>query len=166
MSNGLETWARCKCWFQSFYHFPLSCPQRHWKSPFFSSSYWPVSGPPPPSLAVSDNLPCTCLCQPITSLPYSIADAGNVMFSWSIGIQQDYIILRSARPQSEQMFVFQEAEPFMHNHYGYETHGFGGGSSFFGTHFGNAHHQSSSGRSCRTVTQRVGNMVTTYTQCS
>ncbi|PNF32615.1 DnaJ subfamily B member 9 [Cryptotermes secundus] len=68
-------------------------------------------------------------------------------------------------------FFQEEAEPFMHNHYGYEAHGFGDGSSFFGTHFGNAHqerrvHQSSSGRSCRTVTQRVGNMVTTYMQCS
>lgn len=69
----------------------------------------------------------------------------------------------SCQPES---FVFQEPEP-----YGYETHAFGGGSSFFGSHFGNAHHeskvhQSSGGRSCRTVTQRVGNMVTTYTQCS
>ncbi|KDR13012.1 DnaJ-like protein subfamily B member 9 [Zootermopsis nevadensis] len=44
-------------------------------------------------------------------------------------------------------------------------------NSFFGSHFGHSHHesrvhQSSGGQSCRTVTQRVGNMVTTYTQCS
>lgn len=58
-------------------------------------------------------------------------------------------------------------------------HGFGSRSSFFGSHYGHNQHNSfqnqeshssgysefSSGR-CRTVTQRVGNMVTTYTQCS
>lgn len=60
---------------------------------------------------------------------------------------------------------------------------FGSGSSFFGSHFGgqdhNGHHahhvhahsfaeasSQSSSRSCKTVTKRVGNMVTTYTQCS
>jgi len=68
-------------------------------------------------------------------------------------------------------FFHEEPDPFMHNQYGYETHAFGDGSSFFGSHFANAQHgsrvhQSSGGRSCRTVTQRVGNMVTTYTQCS
>ncbi|XP_049844566.1 dnaJ homolog subfamily B member 9-like isoform X1 [Schistocerca gregaria] len=46
------------------------------------------------------------------------------------------------------------------------------GSSFFGTHYGHnqqhshrSHSEFSGGR-CRTVTQRIGNMVTTYTQCS
>lgn len=81
-------------------------------------------------------------------------------------------------------FFQEEPESFTHNHYGYEPHMFGDGSSFFGSHFGyNAHHahhahhghhghhesrvhHNSGGRSCRTVTQRVGNMVTTYTQCS
>lgn len=52
---------------------------------------------------------------------------------------------------------------------------FGSGNSFFGSHFSNDIHKaqyhsyqqrSSSGGRCRTVTQRVGNMVTTYTQCS
>jgi len=53
---------------------------------------------------------------------------------------------------------------------------FGSQDSFFGSHFGddilNVHSQkqerfsSSSNKRCRTVTQRVGNMVTTYTQCS
>lgn len=81
-------------------------------------------------------------------------------------------------------FFQEEPEPFAHNQYGYEPHMFGDGSSFFGSHFGyNSHHahhshqahhghqesrvhHNSGGRSCRTVTQRVGNMVTTYTQCS
>jgi len=55
---------------------------------------------------------------------------------------------------------------------GFESHGFGGGSSFFGTHFGGrAHAQASASHSgensrCRTVTQKIGNMMTTYTQCS
>ncbi|KAK7791942.1 hypothetical protein R5R35_002431 [Gryllus longicercus] len=80
---------------------------------------------------------------------------------------------------------FYEEDDGFANH-GYEMpHGFGDGSSFFGTHFGHAHahahaqaqthsygnthehrSQQSRGRSCHTVTQRVGNMVTTYTQCS
>lgn len=57
-----------------------------------------------------------------------------------------------------------------------DPHRFGSGDSFFGTHFGQdppvyeqsrSHSQfSHQERSCRTVTQRVGNMVTTYTQCS
>ncbi|XP_022185661.1 dnaJ homolog subfamily B member 9 isoform X2 [Nilaparvata lugens] len=49
---------------------------------------------------------------------------------------------------------------------------FGSGSSFFGNHFGQEkreHEHSSSqrsgARSCRTVTQRIGNTVTTYTEC-
>nr|CAD7571459.1 unnamed protein product [Timema californicum] len=72
---------------------------------------------------------------------------------------------------------FQEPEPFM-NHFGREPHAFGGGNSYFGSHFGHrghaydskaqAHHfsRSSGGQSCRTVTQQIGNIVTTYTQCS
>ncbi|XP_077488734.1 dnaJ homolog subfamily B member 9-like [Amblyomma americanum] len=52
---------------------------------------------------------------------------------------------------------------------------FGGGDSFARSHFArhaqnhhaNVFHQRSSGGGhCKTVTQRVGNMVTTYTQCS
>lgn len=73
---------------------------------------------------------------------------------------------------------FEEDDTFA-NH-GYDSpHTFGDGSSFFGSHFGfgqqhaqgHVHsreqrsHQSH-GRSCHTVTQRVGNMVTTYTQCT
>ncbi|OXA38543.1 DnaJ subfamily B member 9 [Folsomia candida] len=74
---------------------------------------------------------------------------------------------------------------------GFDAHSFGGGDSFFGTHFGGGgghhhdghdhghHHQqqqafarfgghpnANSGNKCRTVTQKVGNMITTYTQCS
>uniref|UniRef100_T1JHN5 DnaJ homolog subfamily B member 9 n=1 Tax=Strigamia maritima TaxID=126957 RepID=T1JHN5_STRMM len=42
------------------------------------------------------------------------------------------------------------------------------GDSFFGGNFmeSHSHEAHSSSRSCRTVTQRNGNMVTTYTQCS
>ncbi|GFU22463.1 dnaJ homolog subfamily B member 9 [Nephila pilipes] len=53
---------------------------------------------------------------------------------------------------------------------------FGSQDSFFGSHFGDGDinkvrteqkvFSSSGGGRCRTVTQRVGNMVTTYTQCS
>lgn len=52
---------------------------------------------------------------------------------------------------------------------------FGGGDSFASSHFArhaqnhhsNMFHQRSGGQGhCKTVTQRVGNMVTTYTQCS
>ncbi|XP_054719995.1 dnaJ homolog subfamily B member 9-like [Uloborus diversus] len=53
---------------------------------------------------------------------------------------------------------------------------FGSQDSFFGTHFrgdvSNSHHtqtrafSSTNNGRCKTVTQRVGNMVTTYTQCS
>ncbi|GAB6029915.1 DnaJ sub B member 9 [Chamberlinius hualienensis] len=59
---------------------------------------------------------------------------------------------------------------------------FGSGNSFFGSHFGqnynsrhshqgHGHHRSAEMRSegsrtCKTVTQRMGNMVTTYTKCS
>lgn len=80
-------------------------------------------------------------------------------------------------------FLQEENEPFFENFFGEDPHRFGGGDSFFGTHFSqgtpmhkqqsHSHHSHShwtSGshheRSCRTVTQRVGNMVTTYTQCS
>ncbi|XP_076344123.1 dnaJ homolog subfamily B member 9-like [Tachypleus tridentatus] len=53
---------------------------------------------------------------------------------------------------------------------------FGSGDSYFGTHFGNHHmsdhqfrshhsHKSSGGSRCKTVTEKRGNMVTTYTQC-
>ncbi|XP_064489092.1 dnaJ homolog subfamily B member 9-like isoform X2 [Ornithodoros turicata] len=58
--------------------------------------------------------------------------------------------------------------PFGHE----EFDTFGDGNSFFGNHFGSmreqhfTQQQSSGGNRCRTVTQRVGNMVTTYTQCS
>nr|CAD7592377.1 unnamed protein product [Timema genevievae] len=73
--------------------------------------------------------------------------------------------------------LHQEPEPFM-NHFGREPHVFGGGSSYFGSHFGHRGHaydskahahqfsRSSGGQSCRTVTQQIGNIVTTYTQCS
>lgn len=53
--------------------------------------------------------------------------------------------------------------------------GFGNGDSFFRGHFGRhshdphfnmMHQHKSSHGNCKTVTQRVGNMVTTYTQCS
>ncbi|XP_054279634.1 dnaJ homolog subfamily B member 9-like [Macrosteles quadrilineatus] len=63
-----------------------------------------------------------------------------------------------------------------------DPHRFGGGSSYFGSHYGGGHHnhheprayqQQSRWRSsghtgtrCKTVTQRIGNTVTTYTQCS
>lgn len=66
--------------------------------------------------------------------------------------------------------------------FGAEDHMFGGGDSFFGSHFRQAHHheevdhngysyarghqEGGGGSRCRTVTQRVGNMITTYTQCS
>lgn len=79
-------------------------------------------------------------------------------------------------------FFEEDHDPFFGNFFGEEDpHRFGGGDSFFGTHFGQGtpmHKQSQSHshshwnsgshheRSCRTVTQRVGNMVTTYTQCS
>lgn len=67
-----------------------------------------------------------------------------------------------------------EESPF---HFGgfQDFHQFGGGDSFFGNHFGHRaapmqdhfRQQSfSSGGRCKTVTQRVGNMITTYTQCS
>lgn len=71
---------------------------------------------------------------------------------------------------------------------GPEEHAFGGGDSFFGSHFRQAHphaenndaaghsyaasrgghHEAGGGGGgrCKTVTQRVGNMITTYTQCS
>lgn len=55
-------------------------------------------------------------------------------------------------------------------HNGFDT--FGNKDSFFGTHFGSnmqrqhfTQHSGGEGR-CKTVTQRRGNMVTTYTQCS
>ncbi|CAM1332397.1 DNAJB9 (predicted) [Pycnogonum litorale] len=86
--------------------------------------------------------------------------------------------------------VFTEMDNDDFQHFGFtgfddshEFHEFGGGDSFFGTHFGGSNHlhdgdvhhsqhsehaytQQSGGSKCRTVTQRVGNMVTTYTQCS
>lgn len=43
---------------------------------------------------------------------------------------------------------------------------FGSGESFFGSHFMKQQQTHRSGGRCRTVTQRVGNTVTTYTQCS
>lgn len=63
---------------------------------------------------------------------------------------------------------------------GHEGHAFGGGDSFFGSHFGGGHHAMhafddmgsfdhfSSRRSgnCRTVTKRMGNTVMTMTECS
>lgn len=69
---------------------------------------------------------------------------------------------------------------------GPEEHAFGGGDSFFGSHFKQPHPHAEAndgghsyaasrgggggggggGDRCRTVTQRVGNMITTYTQCS
>ncbi|XP_066997293.2 dnaJ homolog subfamily B member 9 [Anabrus simplex] len=79
---------------------------------------------------------------------------------------------------------FQEEGPYFNEQF--EPHTFGGGNSFFHSHFGHGQHsqhshrvhhaphvhshaehsQFSGSRSCRTVTQRIGNMVTTYTQCS
>jgi len=74
---------------------------------------------------------------------------------------------------------FNDMDPF-----GPEEHAFGGGDSFFGSHYRHSHHEEAGGYSyaarshhdgggggggdgrCRTVTQRVGNMMTTYTQCS
>ncbi|XP_075219355.1 uncharacterized protein LOC142323502 isoform X2 [Lycorma delicatula] len=78
--------------------------------------------------------------------------------------------------QDDMLFVFDN-----------EPHGFGGGDSFFGSHFGhhgNENHrdnyenvqgysgryqqqqqQQQQGRQCRTVTQKVNNIVTTYTEC-
>ncbi|CAG7717716.1 unnamed protein product [Allacma fusca] len=79
--------------------------------------------------------------------------------------------------------------------FGFENHMFGGGDSFFGTHFNGHHHahehtheqahhaahshghihrhagfnhqsQTTQEGRCKTVTQQVGNMITTYTQCS
>ncbi|KAG8245170.1 DnaJ sub B member 9 [Homalodisca vitripennis] len=79
---------------------------------------------------------------------------------------------------------FEDDEPGFGEFFGdRDPHQFGSGSSFFGTHFGggrpqpqqhHAHwghshghaHARAQGTRCRTVTQRVGNMVTTYTQCS
>ncbi|XP_065216619.1 dnaJ homolog subfamily B member 9-like [Planococcus citri] len=56
---------------------------------------------------------------------------------------------------------------------GGEKHRFGGGDSYFAQHFsggggggGGFQRQQSSGRNCRTVTQRVGNTITTYTTCN
>lgn len=57
---------------------------------------------------------------------------------------------------------------------GGERHRFGGGDSYFGQHFGGGggdgggfqRQQASTGRNCRTVTQRVGNTITTYTTCN
>lgn len=59
-----------------------------------------------------------------------------------------------------------------------EPHGFGGGDSFFGSHFGaemkknvyessyGGHQkQQGQGRHCRTVTQRINGVVATYTEC-
>ncbi|CAN7937277.1 unnamed protein product [Ixodes hexagonus] len=43
---------------------------------------------------------------------------------------------------------------------------FGNGDSFFGSHHFSSQQRKSSQSNCKTVTQRVGNMVTTYTQCS
>ncbi|KAF4532914.1 hypothetical protein B566_EDAN001518 [Ephemera danica] len=78
-------------------------------------------------------------------------------------------------------FFQEDDESMFNNPHGFDPHTFGDGSSFFGSHFSshfnshNAHHDSkhssqhvhsSGGQTCRTVTQRVGNMVTQYTQCS
>ncbi|XP_063218853.1 dnaJ homolog subfamily B member 9-like [Bacillus rossius redtenbacheri] len=83
-------------------------------------------------------------------------------------------------------FVFEDIfmeDPFM-NFFGQDEHTFGDGSSFFGSHFSqgghaNAHagsqfssvhssHHSERqkrGQTCYTRTERVGNTVTTYTEC-
>jgi len=77
----------------------------------------------------------------------------------------------------------EEEDPF--SDFGFDNFDhFGRGDSFFGSHFSNqdghrVHVSSqefeggfarssgfSSGKRCKTVTQKVGNMVTTYTQCS
>lgn len=98
-------------------------------------------------------------------------------------------------PWTLTVFVLQD-EPGFGEFFGGDggdPHRFGSGSSFFGSHYGSGregghHHQpqghwghqqrqqsqghwgqqqhQQAGGSCRTVTQRVGNMVTTYTQCS
>ncbi|KAK7580687.1 hypothetical protein V9T40_001316 [Parthenolecanium corni] len=53
-----------------------------------------------------------------------------------------------------------------------DSHRFGGGSSFFGQHFGGGggdiyrQRSSQSGSRCKTVTQKVGNTITTYTTCT
>ncbi|ODM92157.1 DnaJ subfamily B member 9 [Orchesella cincta] len=72
---------------------------------------------------------------------------------------------------------FNDMDPFG----GPEEHEFGGGDSFFGSHHFRHHGEGHAGgysyaasegshsggeNRCRTVTQRVGNMITTYTQCS
>ncbi|XP_034239582.1 dnaJ homolog subfamily B member 9-like [Thrips palmi] len=86
-------------------------------------------------------------------------------------------------------FSFDSMFPEDHNSF-FQEHTFGDGSSFFGSHYGGhsdhhenhyAHHQQahqghrrqqhqgghfSEQRACKTVTQRVGNVVTTYMQCS
>lgn len=88
-------------------------------------------------------------------------------------------------------FSFDGMFPEDHNSFFEDHHSFGDGSSFFGSHFGGhsdhhenhyAHHQQahqghsqrprnqgshfSEQRACKTVTQRVGNVVTTFMQCS
>uniref|UniRef100_A0A1B6M6H2 DnaJ homolog subfamily B member 9 n=1 Tax=Graphocephala atropunctata TaxID=36148 RepID=A0A1B6M6H2_9HEMI len=98
----------------------------------------------------------------------------------------------SGRHHQQQNFFsfndfFEEDEPGFGEYFrGGDPHRFGSGSSFFGSHYSGgqpqqqpvhqAHwghaqaqghaHAHAQGSRCRTVTQRVGNMVTTYTQCS
>ncbi|XP_065348238.1 dnaJ homolog subfamily B member 9-like [Cloeon dipterum] len=89
----------------------------------------------------------------------------------------------------EDFFEEPQHEQFFGSHFDFEPHTFADGSSFFGSHFGNHHsshsHASSQkkgnhfsshasvhhsgdsrGQSCRTVTQRIGNTITQYTECS
>ncbi|KAJ1526200.1 hypothetical protein ONE63_009359 [Megalurothrips usitatus] len=88
--------------------------------------------------------------------------------------------------QGGNFFSFDNMFPEDHHSF-FEDHTFGDGSSFFGSHFGghaDHHHEShftqqsrqhrprqhsshfSEQRACKTVTQRVGNVVTTFMQCS
>lgn len=83
--------------------------------------------------------------------------------------------------QGGNFFSFDGLFPEDHHSF-FDDHSFGDGSSFFGSHFGGqanhyeshfSHHSENSrprhfseGKACRTVTQRVGNVVTKYVQCS
>ncbi|CAL1265660.1 unnamed protein product [Larinioides sclopetarius] len=73
--------------------------------------------------------------------------------------------------------LFSDFEPEEEEGFGFFGDFFGNQNSFFGDHFGanhdmpniRSHHKvfsSTGGGRCSTVTQRVGNRVTTYTQCS
>ncbi|KAJ8046529.1 DnaJ-like subfamily B member 9 [Holothuria leucospilota] len=55
----------------------------------------------------------------------------------------------------------------MHQHFGHQGGRGRGGSTFRqNSHFSSSGHRSGNSASCRTVTQRVGNTVTTFTDCS